>query len=1028
MLFRKLFKQPWQHRNPEMRLQAVRELPPNDAILVELALQDPDWRVRQAVVGRLIHLDRLRQVYLSDPEPAVREQAEKRLRQLLCDAGQCPDHIEEANAAARKAVLKQLIMEERARDLLEYLAQNAQEADLRRQLLTRIQGQGLLGNIALQDPSGDIRLAALERVSQESTLQRIAKEARKRDKRLARAARERLERMEQARQGEQRRQDIIVAMAELAAQGGVDVVAARKLDLAWQKWGLEVQPPASDEQRRAYSEAAQAFDQAAQQHQEQHQVQTRVNELIQRAQTLAEELSKETRLDANQESSLNSALLMLENAWEDAREHWFDAMAERLDRRQARSTLDERFRAALGSALHRITLLHEHRVEISYLEELLDAVRHLADTDNGITRDGLRKLAQRWRDASRSTGVVADLGPAFDSLDQRFQQAMDRAETDLGESHQRQAQLDGEIQSLFGQLAEAIDEGQLRQAFSLKDKLKQRLERLRKINRSAATGFDTPYKRSLAKLNELRQWRNFAADRVREELLAEATNLPGGGLSAAELEKAVPDLRKRWNELNRHGGRPDKDQEEVFDTALAQAFEPVQTAREQARDEREASALQRDTLIGEVEQLAAQWAEAVAGDAEMDWIALDKLVRRARQLWRDAGHVDGGLYRKLKARFDAALEPLVVPLEQEREANRQVRQGLIEEAESLLEEEDIDQAIEQAKGLQRRWQVTLSGPRKREQAMWKRFRTALDTVFERRDSQRDAEQALIHQVQSDIDAQFNTLITELKTLTGKAFGEEPSLTLGALAEGLKDLKKRLNAMQMPSVDMNDSAGEQARKRLEVRWARGLERVKAKVTEAEVELGRRVAIRQQAFLLERSELLEQKANLCDALEAKVEQGRVDEAGLSDLRRAWDSLTEQSDAEQSDTDLEEQIRGRFEAALSAATLLLEQGGDKGVYPAELLQSNLERRLDLALRMELMSGAESPEAYQQQRMSMKVAELSAALNGDDVDPANGVNKRNGEGWNDLLRQWCLCGPVPAAHHAELHGRFMNCIQALS
>lgn len=173
------FKPKWENKNAPVRAQAVAtsQDPRLIALLPVLTIEDADPSVRLQAMRRVSDLEVLFKAAFEDSDDSVRSATGKRLISLLCEKEQ--QNIELAVDLVRR--IEDLSMQET-------LVQRAAQTRIRAAALPQIQRQGLLGDIAINDSDSDVRHNALQRIEQISTLERVAKAARKKDKKLFRTA------------------------------------------------------------------------------------------------------------------------------------------------------------------------------------------------------------------------------------------------------------------------------------------------------------------------------------------------------------------------------------------------------------------------------------------------------------------------------------------------------------------------------------------------------------------------------------------------------------------------------------------------------------------------------------------------------------------------------------------------------------------------------------------------------------------------------------------------------------------------
>ncbi len=180
----RLFKKPWQHKDPEVRSRAVRESddPELKAQLAELAQHDEAPDVRLAALKRInteaFWLDaRLREsdasILAAADDFLAREVPRSTNSEMLSERLEWFAHIETA-------------------DLVRKMAQSATDVALRRAALERISAQGFLGDCYAGEKDESLAAEILARIDQKSTLERLSRELRKTRKKRAQAATERL--------------------------------------------------------------------------------------------------------------------------------------------------------------------------------------------------------------------------------------------------------------------------------------------------------------------------------------------------------------------------------------------------------------------------------------------------------------------------------------------------------------------------------------------------------------------------------------------------------------------------------------------------------------------------------------------------------------------------------------------------------------------------------------------------------------------------------------------------------------------
>ena len=265
------------------------------------------------------------------------------------------------------------------------------------------------------------------------------------------------------------------------------------------------------------------------------------------------------------------------------------------------------------------------------------------------------------------------------------------------------------------------------------------------------------------------------------------------------------------------------------------------------------------------------------------------------------------------------------------------------------------------------WQPTVPASRKTEQALWRRFRRAVDAVYARQHEDREVRQQILKKQLAEHEALCDAL---------DALAADESRPRGEARAELDRLRAAWSSLE----------------RLPSRYAGALERrFEEAVTacrRAEQAAKRRVADEELAQWAARDAL-------CESMENRLsEGGEVDEASRQDAR-AWAALPPLAD---------EVLNARFQERFDRAVAALSGDSDAKAVIEAAQDRNLACRLELCLQLEISAGAESPPQFAQERLALQVSRLSKAMTSS---PDSSKEHRNE--LRELLRQWYLAGPVP-------------------
>jgi hypothetical protein len=467
------------------------------------------------------------------------------------------------------------------------------------------------------------------------------------------------------------------------------------------------------------------------------------------------------------------------------------------------------------------------------------------------------------------------------------------------------------------------------------------------------------------KLNELKQWKDYAVAPKRIELIEEMETLVGSTEDPKILSERIKSLQQDWRTISQGIVSDASADWERFHRASQAAYQPCREYFEAQATLRQANLENRKALL---ERLTAF--EATQNVENPDWRLLASVLREAPQEWRRYFPVDREANRTLQEHFEGAMGRLQARLDVWHERNVADRQSLIKRARYLLTQEDTREAIEAVKRLQILWKEAGAVPRERDQALWSEFRELCDAVYQR------------HQ---QAYAEYNA---GLEATKGKALALCDEAERVAALSGADLLERGATILEMRAVfDALDELPRAEARGLQDRFERALGLCEAQIArqharDAEqsfanlLEAGRHIracewATVRQAEVSER-ETLKQAA---EAFIASVQHWP--KGGLQAIKESLANAGSVSDAGSA---------GR-EKALRMLCIRCEVYSETPTPPE-----------DEALRRE----------YQVQRLMQGMGQGSHADDGD---------------WDAMMLEWIRIGAVSPEVHESLQSRFMRC-----
>jgi exonuclease SbcC len=955
------FKHKWQHRDPRVRRQAIKALDSAETgILCQIAREDESPDIRRLALRRLVDLDLLQQLSKEDGDSQTCQLAQSCLSELLAGTRE---------ASPELSVRMDFIARHPETGLLEFVALNGVETELRRSAQDRITEQTMLRNFAVNDAVLANRLAALERITDTSILETVIQQTHKQDKQIHRQSQARLDAIREAQERparikaecEQICTDLETMTHEDKWQEALDKLPP--LVDRWQAIADEAGPEFLTRYEAAHAaamKASAAYREARETEQrEWAATQVRRQALLAEVAQRKAQLPDKQALSEDTETEYLAELESWQNAWNQAGD---------LPASQAQA-LDEQFSQDINAIRRQLEASRYERQMQQDMESLLVAAEKILNSKQPVTEKQVKSLEKRrkQRDWPTDSARLAKDLQRFKKIDKQLRQRL---------IHQRDLRTEKleKLPGMLDQLEALLNKKIIREAAPLHDRINSSINHLKTLGvTDKELGRYTRQLHDLTpQLRELQSWRSWGGDEALERLCKEIESLIGSDTNPADLAAEIRRLRNEWAQLRSDGSAAVKTLRKRFDKAAREAYKPCEIFFKQQAAERSNHLEVKQALLERLEAYLAEvdW-------SHIDWKAAVKFQRQLSNDWRQAGPVDRRKNKEIEAQYHDAIKVLNEHLATERKHNLQQRKALIEQVRGLTNHEDIRNAIEECKRLQTRWQTTVPGKRKQENTLWEEFREACDAVFARRKQQQHAH----HELEKQNKAQKQQLCAQLEELTRS--------TTADLAEA----ERQMHAL----VDQWQQAGPIAKRdqpALEKRFDKARDAFQA-----------HAAALHEAAAQEQLALLRKKAGCCTQAEQLLEHPDPAEVGskLEDLDINWNETPSLEDST-----TEKTIQQRYQK-LKKALLAGDEQRDRLLNE---LQSNLEHRKELCLRMEILCGAESPAEEQQARMKFQANRLAEAIGHGVDDPVGKMT--------DLEREWYLSAGASPGDEKSLQQRF--------
>jgi hypothetical protein len=730
-------KPQWQHRKPEVRKAAIDQLD-DQAVLFDLVSNDPDAEVRAHALSRISNGDKLDELIETLPKNLQQQARTQRLQLLLPDRAAL-DSISDDSALVRIANL-------------------TDDPELMTASIGKIGSQNVLSELAGTHPAARVRLSAAQGITEIEVLQQLAHQSKHKDKAVYRHCKERLDKHHAMETAEAERQADIAQLSEAAGKLSQTVYSpeykARYLSLK-HKWQL-LKDQATPIQQETIQSALDICDGRVQKRIDaqtaDEQQQARISAAQQSFPELIAELeeldrSTTTPEDSQSISKLNDDLNGIEDRWLAALRH---AKASAGQTKACKDHLKQ-WRA--------ITLTSQRLLDRKPQLERIQADSEKVDKSDFLAlyklQEQCKKLIAKlpWPEshAAMTPLPIQQLHERVDRLEQRLAKLKEKEEQNLKK-----------LQEGFGRLHKELDDNHFKNADRELNKLRQVL---RKLDHGHQQRYQAELRPLVARLSEIHDWQGFAIEPKKIELCEQMKALVGSEEAANVLAGKIKALQKEWKKLGALSPRRDQALWKEFSSAADEAWQPCKQAFAEQAELCRKNFEQRMELVSQliVYEKKMHWPDTEEIDEEghqPDWKLVQKTLDTAREAFKNIKPVDRKGERKSQKKLRAVCDRIYAHIRSEYDRNIKLKEALIGRAQELVELEDLRQAIDQAKRIQREWKEVGMTPMRVDRKLWKDFRGACDAVFARLDQQREQQKA---EMSAQIE-QANGLIQQARAL------------------------------------------------------------------------------------------------------------------------------------------------------------------------------------------------------------------------------------------------------------------------
>ncbi|MDO5000172.1 MAG: DUF349 domain-containing protein [Bacteroidales bacterium] len=390
------------------------------------------------------------------------------------------------------------------------------------------------------------------------------------------------------------------------------------------------------------------------------------------------------------------------------------------------------------------------------LAELSDLFVQLKDSAERMSRS---KEAEAIKSAfykllgklKGESGVSEDDGSSqnnpFDAVEQNFKALYadykkERAEFNRQQDAQREENL-AKKQAIIAEL-KAIVEGQedVSAQFPAFRELQNRWREAGPVPATAFRDINDTYQfyvekfYDMVKINRDLRDLDFRKNLEAKEAFCEAAEKLAANENVVSAFHELQKLHEQWKEYGPVAKEKREDIWNRFKAATAVINKRYQAHFEGLKEQQAENLVKKTELCERTEAIAAREIKS-----SNEWNACSKEIEEIQAAWRRIGYATKKDNQKIYDRFRAACDAFYSRkrefysgIKDNMNENLEKKLSLIEQAEALKSSTDWKKATDQFISLQKQWKEIGAVPRKKSEALWKKFRGACDEFFAARDA------------------------------------------------------------------------------------------------------------------------------------------------------------------------------------------------------------------------------------------------------------------------------------------------------
>ncbi|MFT6221388.1 MAG: hypothetical protein ACJA0C_000791, partial [Candidatus Endobugula sp.] len=281
------------------------------------------------------------------------------------------------------------------------------------------------------------------------------------------------------------------------------------------------------------------------------------------------------------------------------------------------------------------------------------------------------------------------------------------------------------VSNLLAQGMKSLDRGDMKEALGVRYSVNEKLTLLPAPPNKIMLQLDSLN----AAIEKLLDWQDYAVVPKKEALIASMQELIDVGLSPDILAKKIKKLQDEWQALRQHGKNQHQELWERFSQLANDAYVPCQIYYQGLAGERQQNLEKRKTVVQQLKDYLCgnDWNDA-------DWKKVEIILQAARKEFYSYVPVERKINKAIVSDFDVAIHALQAKLSEGYAKNSAIKVQMIQQATTLEDHGNVDQAISEVKRLQALWKNVGRCSYKEDQKLWREFRKHCDSLFAKKAS------------------------------------------------------------------------------------------------------------------------------------------------------------------------------------------------------------------------------------------------------------------------------------------------------